>query len=75
MALTFLIAWAGIAVAQPLAGPPLDFDIDNAVGQLVSNDDAEHQWSIPAFDDGQDDGPEGAQLRLRLLKLKLKVPI
>ena len=77
MSLTALIAMAGMAVVQP-TGPqvgPMAFDLDGAVGQLVSDDDSDHAWSIPAFDDGDDDGPDGAQLRLRLLKLKLKVPI
>ena len=75
MALTVLFALAGMAVAQPV-GPSIGkvvFDIDSA--QQASDEAAENQWSIPAFDDPDDDGPEGTQLRLRLLKLKLKVPI
>jgi hypothetical protein len=66
-----------MAAAQPV-GPSIGkaaFDLDSAVGQRVSDEAAENQWSIPAFDDANDDGPKGAQLRLRLLKLKLKVPI
>ncbi len=78
MTLSSLFVLAGMAVAEPI-GPVIGdsgFDLDGAVGQLVSaDDDAGSQWSIPDFDDPEDDGPEGAQLRLRLLKLKLKVPI
>lgn len=77
MALTTLFALAGMAVAQPI-GPSMGkaaFDIDSAVRQRRSDDAVANQWSIPAFEEPDEDGPDGAQLRLRLLKLKLKVPI
>ncbi|KQX20272.1 hypothetical protein [Sphingomonas sp. Root1294] len=66
-----------MAVAQPGGFPAggMTFDILSAADEAASEEDLENQWSIPALDDADDDGPKGAQLRLRLLKLKLKVPI
>lgn len=75
MALTIIFAMPGMAVAQPLIGPAIDFDLENSVVLLSPDEASEHQWSIRDFDDGGGDGRDGAQLRLRLLKLNLKVPI
>lgn len=75
VSLVALLVSAGMAASPPVGPPVADaaLDLDSAIGRLA--DGGDDLWAIPVLDEPDEEEVGGAQLRLRLLKLKLRVPI